>query len=53
MILIKESVNKTVNYDEIDHMIVHDIGLSEDEYEMLLEDEELCEEFFEEMMELF
>ena len=40
-------------YDEIDHMIVHDIVLTEEEYEMLLEDEELCEEFFEELLELY
>lgn len=46
-------MKKTVNYDEIDHMVVHDIDLSEDEYELLLEDEELCEEFFEELWELF
>lgn len=40
-------------YDEIDNMIVHDIDLTEEEYEMLLENEEMCEEFFEELMELF
>ena len=39
-------------YDEIDSMVVHDIELTEEEYELLLEDEELCEEFFEELMEL-
>ena len=39
-------------YDEIDNMIVHDIELTEEEYELLLEDEELCEEFFDELMEL-
>jgi len=40
-------------YDELDHMVVFDIDLSEEEYEMLLEDEELCEEFFEELLELY
>ena len=40
-------------YDELDHMVVFDIDLSEDEYEMLLEDEELCEEFFEELLDLY
>ena len=43
---------KTDVYDEIDNMVVHDIELTEEEYELLLEDEELCEEFFEELMEL-
>ena len=40
-------------YDELDHMVVFDIDLSEEEYEMLLEDEELCEEFFEELLDLY
>jgi len=40
-------------YDELDHIVVFDIDLSEEEYEMLLEDEELCEEFFEELLELY
>lgn len=39
--------------DEIDHMVVYDIELTEEEYEMLLEDEELCEEFLEEVFELY
>ncbi|WP_295591665.1 hypothetical protein [uncultured Methanobrevibacter sp.] len=43
---------KTDVYDEIDNMVVHDIELTEEEYELLLEDEELCEEFFDELMEL-
>lgn len=34
-------------------MVVFNIDLSEDEYEILLEDEELCEEFFEELLELY
>lgn len=40
-------------YDELDQIVVHDIDLSEDEYELLLEDEELCEEFFEELLDLY
>ena len=40
-------------YDKLDHLVVHDIVLSEEEYELLLEDEELCEEFFEELLELY
>ena len=43
---------KTDVYDEIDNMVVHDIELTEEEYELLLEDEELCEEFFDELMGL-
>ena len=34
-------------------IMVHDVELSEEEYEYLLENEEECEEFFEELMELF
>ena len=45
-------MNKDI-YDELDNMVVHDIRLSEEEYELLLEDEELCEEFFEELLELY
>ena len=43
---------KTDVYDELDNMVVHDIELTEEEYELLLEDEELCEEFFDELMGL-
>ena len=34
-------------------MVVYDIVLTEDEFELLLEDEELCDEFLDEVMELF
>ena len=34
-------------------IMVCDVELSEEEYEYLLENEEECEEFFEELMELF
>ena len=34
-------------------LVVYDIVLSEDEFELLLEDEELCDEFLDEVMELF
>ena len=34
-------------------MVVYDIVLTEDEFELLLEDEELCEEFLDEVMGLF
>ncbi len=40
-------------YDELDNMVVFDIDLSEEEYEMLLEDEELCDEFFDELLDLY
>ena len=46
-------MSKKVNYGEINSKIVYDIDLTEEEYEMLLEDEELCEEFIEELMELY
>ncbi|MBR0369731.1 MAG: hypothetical protein IJH63_03265 [Methanobrevibacter sp.] len=41
------------DFDEISDVVVYDIVLSEDEYELLLEDEELCDEFLDEVMELF
>ena len=34
-------------------LIVYDIDLSEDEYEYLLEDEEACEEFLEQILNLY
>ena len=46
-------MSEMIDYDELDRMVVFDIDLSEEEYEMLLEDEELCEEFFEELFELY
>ncbi len=41
------------NYEETDAMVVYDIELSEEEYELLLEDDELCDEFIEELLELY
>lgn len=40
-------------YEETDAMVVYDIELSEEEYELLLEDDELCDEFIEELLELY
>lgn len=40
-------------YDEIDCVVVYDVDLSEEEYELLLEDEELCDEFIEELLNLY
>lgn len=41
------------NFEETDAMVVYDIELSEEEYELLLEDDELCDEFIEEVMGLY
>lgn len=40
-------------YDEIDCVVVYDIELTDEEYELLLEDDELCDEFIEELLELY
>ncbi len=37
----------------LNDLVVYDIDLSEEEYGLLLEDEELCEEFYEELLELY
>ena len=40
-------------YDEIDCVVVYDVELTEEEYELLLEDDELCDEFIEELLDLY
>ena len=40
-------------YDEIEAVVVYDVDLTDEEYEILLEDDELCDEFIEEIMEMF
>ena len=40
-------------YDEIDSVVVYDVELSDEEYEALLEDDELCDKFIEELLELY
>lgn len=37
-------------YDEIGCVVVYDVELTEEEYELLLEDDELCDEFIEELL---
>ena len=45
-------MNKGI-YDEIDCVVVYDVELTEEEYELLLEDEQLCDEFIEELLDLY
>ena len=40
-------------YDEIDCAVVYDVELTDEEYELLLEDDELCDEFIEELMGMY
>ena len=40
-------------YDEIDCVVVYDVELTDEEYEMLLEDDELCDEFIEGLLEMY
>ena len=40
-------------FDEIDSVVVYDVELSDEEYETLLEDDELCDEFIEELMGMY
>ena len=40
-------------YDEIDCVVVYDVELTDEEYEMLLEDDDLCDEFIEELLDLY
>ena len=46
-------MNNEMSYEEIDAMIMNDIELSEEEFELLESDEEFCEEFFKELAEMF
>lgn len=39
--------------NEKDLVVVYDVELTEEEYELLLEDEELCNEFIEELLDLY
>lgn len=41
------------SYDEIDCVVVYDVELTEEEYELLLEDDQLCDEFIEELLDLY
>ena len=45
-------MNKGI-YDEIDCAVVYDVELTDEEYETLLEDDELCDEFIEELLDLY
>ncbi|WP_296875580.1 hypothetical protein [uncultured Methanobrevibacter sp.] len=40
-------------YDEKDCVVVYDVELTDEEYELLLEDDELCDEFIEELLDLY
>ena len=40
-------------YDEVDCVVVYDVELTEEEYELLLEDDELCDEFIEQLLDLY
>ena len=40
-------------YDELDCVVVYDVELTDEEYELLLEDDELCDEFIEELLDLY
>lgn len=40
-------------FDEIDCAVVYDVELTEEEYELLLEDDELCDEFIEQLLDLY
>ena len=39
--------------NEKDLVVVYDVELTEEEYELLLEDDELCDEFIEELLDLY
>ena len=39
--------------NEKDLVVVYDVELTEEEYELLLEDDELCNEFIEELLDLY
>ena len=36
-----------------DLVVVYDVELTDEEYELLLEDDELCDEFIEELLDLY
>ncbi len=40
-------------YDEVDCVVVYDVELTDEEYELLLEDDELCDEFIEQLLDLY
>lgn len=40
-------------YDELDCVVVYDVELTDEEYELLLEDDELCDKFIEELLDLY
>ena len=39
--------------NEKDLVVVYDVELTEEEYELLLEDDELCDEFIEQLLDLY
>ena len=45
-------MNKGI-YDESDCAVVYYVELTDEEYETLLEDDELCDEFIEELLDLY
>ena len=40
-------------FDEVDCVVVYDVELTDEEYEELLEDDELCDKFIEELLDMY